>query len=757
MGAEILIKKILVVGLLVMMFSGVSSAATYVYIDSLSSTTCAQNTWHTQSGTIFEPSTSGNTLYAYLDQQINDVGCGKCYGTPQGCIKIYYSPILYYEYARCIFYGNVEQVDTPEIVTDYAYLHVATGTHSMPYNVDAIFIFSNEAQYIISGNIDCCDSVDLKIYDGSTYKEIEENMTGDSYSFDVLDNTSYQLIFQPSGDIYSFTVNESNINYDYDACIHTIYNFKESCGNLIPDSEGFYIEKIGTSVIAANNFYEASGILDIMGSSADNIYVHSDTFIGGVGWHLDPIVNDTTYNLTNTCIGWGLKVIVQNESDGSLINDAMVRVNQSCYCTSDYSTRQKMSTNGMCTFSDMSLQDAGLYVMKTGYKIINEDSTGYDVFLSGRSNFSSKTWIVKLALSTSNNTSAWYETGHKVDIHFRDINGNRTSQILDTDSDIYLYYENNNSENEAMTLKFQSSSTHTYFIDENSWSIPHDSIGHKTIPNAQFTPYTYAYRAVIYNSSIYGWNMTIPLTVRNATKEDNQHYGNLSTNLWFMYASDGKIDSREDMRIISHAQSNNTTLMNIDLEVYKNGSLLCYKNLTASDYAGASYPYYYSYEPSYSYVAGANYTIKMFGFDRTLLQVRYVDCITDSVTRKNKLTIVVKDNYGHNLNNAFVYLEGYGSLSTGINSYYNSYEGLSNKYYRYKATKTNYDGSGWADVTISDSDKIVTYVLTATGDMNVTSMEPVKMDDNEMKNLYYCLMMFLLIFILFGGLMYLAK
>ena len=632
----------------------------------------------------------------------------------------------------------------------------AGGSYSDPTEMLMYFMPSNIYPNTISGITDCLTYTYLQAKDSTGIYTTIMIDTDVSYSFDIINGTDYRLLFSDSS-TYFFTCNGTDITYDRDACSHTQYRFEESCGNLIPDSEGVYTENYGVGGDAIEDFYAPDGILDISNTSADFIIAYTRTFIGCTGWIIDPIVSGTQYTLTNPNIAWGLKVIVQNGSDGSLIDGALVRVNQSCYCTSDYSTRQKMSTNGMCTFTDMSLQDASLSVRKSGYKSINENNTGYNVFLSGRSNFSSKTWIVKLALSTSNNTSTWYETGYKVDIHFRDVNGNRTSQILDTDSEVYLYYENNNSENEAMTLKFQSSSTHTYFIDVDSWSIPHDSIGYETILNTDFTPYTYAYRAVIYNSSIYGWNMTIPLTVRNATKEDNQHYGNLSTNLWFMYASDGKIDSREDMRIISHAQSNNITLMNIDLEVYKNGSLLCYKNLTASDYAGASYPYYYSYEPSYSYVAGANYTIKMYGFDRTLLHVRYVDCITDSVTRKNKLTIIVKDNYGHNLNNAFVYLEGYGALSTGVNSYYNSYEGLLNKYYRYKATKAGYEGCGWNDVTISDSDETVTYILTITSDTNATSMEPVKMDDDEMKNLYYCLMMFLLIFILFGGLMHLAK
>jgi hypothetical protein len=504
---------------------------------------------------------------------------------------------------------------------------------------------------------------------------------------------------------------------------------------------------------AANNFYAPSGILTISQSPADNIYVSANPFSGQIGWFLDPIVNDTTYTLTNPIISWSLKVIVQNESTGALINDAMVRVNQSCYCTDGYSVRQKLTTNGHADFTDMSLQDAGLFVMKSGYKILDEDSTGYSVFLSGRSNFSSKTWVVKLAPTWSENESTFYESNNTVNIFFKNEDGNRTSKILDTDSEVYLYYENNNTDKEDMTLRFESSSTHSYFMPELQWNIPYGEIGHKTIPQSNFTPWDYSYRAMIYNSSIYGWNMTIPLTVRNATKEENQHYKNLSTCLWFMYADTGKIDYRNDMDIGVHACSNNSTLMYVDIELYKDNVLLCYKNMTANNFINADFPYYYIWSPTYSYESGSNYSVRMYGFDRTLLETDYVDCYTDNITRKNKLTIIVKNQYGTNLDNAFVYLEDYGSIPTGIN-YYASFEGLDNGYYRFKATKPGYLGAGWNDITMSDSDEIVTYILTSTDSEEGSATQPQKMDANELQNIYLIIMAFLLIFIIIGGLKY---
>jgi hypothetical protein len=391
--------------------------------------------------------------------------------------------------------------------------------------------------------------------------------------------------------------------------------------------------------------------------------------------------------------------------------------------------------------------------MKTGYKPINENSTGYSTFLSAKANFSSKTWICKLAPSWSNNSSSFYEVNNTVNIHFVDESGNRTSKIKDTDSEVYLYYENNNTEGEAMTMRFESSSTHTYFMPELQWTIAHDDIGYKTIANSYFTPWDYSYRAVIYNSSIYGWNITIPLTVRNATKEEEAHYENLSTSIFFMYARDGKIDHREPMKIGIHACSNNLTLMTTDIELWKDGVYLCHKNLTATDYIVSDFPYYYIWSPIYDYVSGSNYSVRMYGFDRTFLEADYVECVTDSITRKNKLTIGVKDRSGANLNNCYIYLENWGSLSTG-STYYNAYEGIDNGDYRYKASKSGYTSSGWIDVNVSNEDKAVWYTLTD----NTASEAPVttKMTNNDIKEFFFPIMFLLFISILLGGLKYVS-
>ena len=759
-----MIKNILIVCLLIISFVGNATAFTDIYsMDSSCSICGIQPKANCPDHSLYSANYGGSVNYT-IYRKSTIPACWLCDGVSSTSIQhiVYSDPDGYIHRVYCgktteykidinisgtVSGGNIRcWINQP--------VQSASDNRCQKFTDSVSMVISNEPVYTVSGHAECINNVSLYIYNTSSSSYVYLAIDSDEYySMVIFNNTKYKIIFSDEHE-YEFTVNNSNVMYDYDGCSHTQYRFEESCGNLIPDSEGLYIENYGLFGDAIKDFFAPNGILDIANTSADFMYVYTDTFIGKTGWIIDPVEDGYTYTLENPNIAWGLKVIVINESDGELIDGAMVKVDQDCYCTSGYSTRQKMTVNGMVEYGDMSLQDASLFVMATGYKILDENTTGYSAFLSGRTNFSSKTWIVKMAPTWSNNTSTFYEPQYKVDIHFKNEDGNRTSQILDTDTEVYLYYENNNSEEEAMTLKFQSSSTHSHFIDEDSWTIAHDTIGHKTISNADFTPWTYAYRAIIYNSSVYGWNITIPLTVRNETKEETIHYENLTTNLWFTDEKDGKIDYREDMQIVSHARSNNTTLMTIDLEVWKDGALLCYTNLTETDYENADFPYYYVYEPVYDYVAGSNYTTKMYGFDRTLLEVRYLEVINDTVTRKNKLTIGVKDRFGANLDNCYIYLEGWGSLPTGT-TYYNAYEGISNGDYRYKATKSGYTDSGWSDVTLTDGDQIVWYTLSQ--DVGNVSVSAQKFTDEDIKGFFFPLMYFLLICIIFGGLKYVTQ
>jgi hypothetical protein len=327
-----------------------------------------------------------------------------------------------------------------------------------------------------------------------------------------------------------------------------------------------------------------------------------------------------------------------------------------------------------------------------------------------------------------------------------------------------LWFVNKNSNESSMTLEFQDSYTGNYFLEQLNcytgnyfleqlnWTIAYKKFGFKRIYNINFIPYYYYYRGKIYNDSLLQWDRIRYLEVRNETKEEEEHYKNLSACLWFRYATvDHKMDYRNDIEIVCNAASNNTTLLDLDIELYNGSVLVDYINLTWADFSGASIKWFYIWEPDYDYASGYNYTTKMIGYNGYVLETDHVDCFTDD--RKNKLTINVKNQYGTDLDNCFVFLEGWGSLSTGSLNY-NSYEGLNNGYYRFKATKPGYLGTGWDDITLSDSDEIVTYILTSTDSEEGRATQPQKMDANELQNIYLIIMAFLLIFIIIGGLKY---
>jgi hypothetical protein len=377
------IKTIFISILLLVVFLSIGNAATDIQTAEVHVTSGSGNGWWTDTANMpNDQNIVGNytyyTSYAYsrtnayygtcagLKACINPTSChcdGNNVCTPTWCYSTCYFntrpsagfPAVVSSYGSGESTGSLNANYYACIIVSIQGVSSGAGSYG---HIKGYVIYTDGHIYNISGTTGCLSNVSLYYDNVSTWDYMSTDyLADDFYSFTVTPNQEFKLIFD-DGHFYEFNVTDDNIVYDYNGCITTKYNFTESCGNLIPDSEGFYIEKIGSTVHAANNFYVPSGILSISQSPADNIYVSANPFSGQIGWFLDPITNDTTYTLTNPIISWSLRVIVQNESTGALIDDARVRVNQSCYCTDGYSVRQKLTTNGHADFTDMSLQDA---------------------------------------------------------------------------------------------------------------------------------------------------------------------------------------------------------------------------------------------------------------------------------------------------------------------------------------------------------------------------------------------------------------
>jgi hypothetical protein len=603
----------------------------------------------------------------------------------------------------------------------------------------------------ISGDTCGVDTVALygKVSDTETYIILDNiNIIDDHYQFMLGNNTDYKLIFS-DGHEYEFSYIDTAITYDYSICNYITLNFKDNCGNLLPETWGrWYTPNESFS----NLFHTSSGSYDILYDNPDYLELQVFSAIGKL-WYNIANPQETSYTILNDKIAWHNNIYINDGNTSAKIEDALVTFSQDCIIDSSiYPVRQKYSNaDGYACFGQCELDMAYITVTATGYKPLSDSISPIhlDAFNLGQT-----TIATLYPVDDPTNESTLTESGTIATtyIYFQDNSSHHTNSILDTDEYVDLYYYNNNSESAAMTLKFRKYNIYTGFIDLLSWNIPHDTSGYKRIYNANFSDHTYSYRGYLYNVEIDGWNRIKHLSVRNETKEEIDHYQNLSTNLWFVNKNqEGSIDFREDLSIVAYANSDNSSLLEISLELYNNSVYVDHINLTWADFVSADTKWFYEWEPDHAYVDEHNYTVRMHGYDYYLLKT---DFINASDYRKNKLTIIVKDRAGNNLNNAYIFLEGYGSLSTGI-SYYNSYEGLDNGDYRYKASKSGYTGAGWDNVNLTEGDEIVAYILTS--DTGNTTYIPIKTSDADIQSFFFPMMFILFIFILMGAFRYVCS
>ena len=612
-----------------------------------------------------------------------------------------------------------------------------------------LFVTEDQNIYNVSGNTSCLDWIKLYQNDNLiAFKEL--NSTNFNYTFLLLNGT-YKLNFSDEHE-YEFTIDGSNITYDYDACSYITLNFKDNCNNLIRKTAGTYYNSGDPFAL---NFYAPNGTYDILFKDQEYLELWVDSAAGTLYYNISsPKKNSViTYTILNPIISWNNNIYVIDGNTSLPIKNALVMFSQDCIIVPTlYPSRNKFTnTSGLVIFRQCELDSFSLGISATDYKSFSDNnisSNNLSAFLL------EQTVVVKLYLSTDENESEYDYTDYGTWINFKDVNGNYTTSILDTDNYVDLYYYNNNTEDVAMALKFQKYSISTGFTTLLSWDIPKETNGYKRILKSNYTDTLSSYKGYLYNYSIEGWDRIKYLAVRNETSEIDLDYQNLTSYTWFVNKNiEGSIDYHEDINIIAYANTSYVGLFNISLELYDNSSFVTHTNLTWADFTTADLKYFYEWKPTHSYANGHNYTVRMHGYDHYLLDLDYINA-TDY--RKNKLTILVKNQYGTDLINCFIYLEDYGSLSTHTNNY-NSYENLDNGYYRYKATKPDYVGTGWSDITLSDSDEIVTYVLTWSGSEEGSAMQQQKISDSDLSNIYLILMAIILIFIILGGFIYATK
>ena len=523
-------------------------------------------------------------------------------------------------------------------------------------------------------------------------------------------------------------------------------DFIDSCYNLLPLAAGSYYK---SGDFMSLFFYAETGSLPLTLNEGQSLELWVDSDIGTLYYMIDNPTDSMLCYIMNPTISFTNDIILKDGITGDYIPNALVSISQDCYI-GNYPTRNKYTdSNGKASFTGCELDSFALNITKSGWQTFSGT-----IQPSALHSFNTRQIVTVTTYPTDEpeEEPEGNVTDYITQIKFKNVDGNYATSILDTDDYVDLYYTNNNTEGTLMLLRLEKAySGSSNYFSLMSWGIPCGESGYKRILKSNYTDYTASYRARLYASLIEGWDKIEYLDVTNSTIEEESGYENLSTILWFYNKNtEGSIDYREDIKIIAYANTTYAYLFETSLELYKGGIYIDHINLTWADYIGADTKYYYEWYPDFSYENNEDYTVRMFGYDYYLLDIDHINAVD---YRKNKLTIIVKDELGNNLNNAYIYLEGYGSLSTG-STYYNTYENLDNGEYRYKATKSGYTDSGWDYVTLSDGDKTVTYTLNQGADETANNI-PLKTSDDDLKSLYFPLMFIMFIFMLLGAFNYL--
>ena len=630
----------------------------------------------------------------------------------------------------------------------HLYLHIMT-VSTTPLNT-----------YTISGSTTCIDNVTIYIKNNAGEYIIDgTNNSGTSYSFDILQNSEYKLVFS-NGYEYKFTCT-GNIVYDYDGCGHTTITINDECANLL-HNQFTWIDDAGNIV------YEGRDNPIIIPSSKvnkdDKLVVMWTTWLGALQKTCYAQF-DHPINLYDPFIYWDMEVYVY-DNESNPISGANVDFNQDCVING-YPTRNKFTGNdGMASFTQCENKGANLIVSKDGYKTLSTSISGgwYDVYtptyqvsvtLQSSDSDNSSTWdLINNSINDTNATEIPDDipdvngTPNDINIYFRNMDGDYTTQINDTDNYTRCYYSVNTPDDVDMTLVFQKSFTGYYFydIDTYSHSIDNNSYGYFEIPNSYFNNSDYSYRAYIYD---YAYPFDDRYAYLNVVNQTEPYYDNLTGYCMFMHTNkNGSIDYREDIVCYAYVESDNNSLETVSMELYDNSTLIEYKNLTYSDFLDDNI---YGWYLGYNYTLNHNYSLILRGYDGSIL-----DC--DNVIAKNiagnKLTIKVTDSFNHPLSNVYIFCEHYGSINTGWLSY-GTFEGLPNGETRYKASKSGYRSGLWSTVNLTSENEIVNYQLIQ--EKQEGSVSNVRLSDDDAKNLYYPLMYFLLTLILLGALINVIK
>lgn len=525
---------------------------------------------------------------------------------------------------------------------------------------------------------------------------------------------------------------------------NTTFSLSDDCGNPLQNA---------TTTIFTNNVEQIYQGTDnpITINEAGN-YDRYDKFSVIIDTH-DMAVEKTvyaddefnTFNLYHNNVDWDLQTIVYDNDTKDELEGVKVSINQDCRING-YPTYTYGLTNayGFVSSAQLSNQNFTVECEKSGYKDYSS------LFVS---NFDAQvsTYLVEIYLD---DTSSEYDGNQTIPeapcSTAWSNNSNVVIHEINSSEDARLHYMAGDCTT-LLYLERWSDAADMWLMVGSSITLDPFETGYIQYTTANWTEgETTLYRGRLWALHCY-CDDTSTLKVWDTSDNNQITFKNLTANVQFKNKLSGhQVDPEKAIIIYAYAASNNTSLCNIDLELYNESTKVENISLTFFDWYISSTFTTYKWYPTYEYADGYNYTVKMIGFNDALLDIDNVFANTSSGSQfdpKNTLTVTVKDHHGNPLTYSTVFIEGWGSQASG-NSDTVTIVGLSDGDVQYKTTKSGYIASIWQTITFSGADESVECILVKD---SLTIGKGLKMTDSKIKSFLIPGLYLLLILILVGG------
>jgi len=625
----------------------------------------------------------------------------------------------------------------------------------------------------IYGDVCGVHNCSLYMYFSDGYHEINSTTLislGDTYNFEILNQSNYKLVFDNVYE-FEFVCNGSDIEYNYDLCDYQILYYVDDCANLLKNPHIYIIKNDDWDNYLVSNGTSNTDVF-LIGTDVElndklDIYIDTDqgtqhrTIYAEIG-------EDTLYHSFKS---WNLGVTVYDINTSEYVSGAKVSVKQDCRINGyPCNTYGLTNSYGFVKTFDLSNQNYQVKVEKEGY-----NTFGWQTIYT---NFDAQhtEYVLRVNLQDSTKGDGNGTVGDPDDPNDGDGTGGDSDDelpqtpcsIMWTDDNNKSISEINDSQDARLHYIAGNCSNLLYFeyydTDTGMW----EKIGDSTLLTAkefgfkQYTPVnwtkdeTTVYRGRLWAYSC-GCDAVDQIKVWNISDENITIFDNLTANVFFRHKIGGQyINPNAPISIISYATSNNVSLMNIELKLFNESTEVDNVNYDVFTWWDGDSFNPAVWEPNYEYVAGFNYTVRMYGLNNALLDVDtvYANATGDNpFNTGNTLCIEVFDQNNMPLADSYVYIEGWDTKPTE-NDNNVCFSGLPDNTYHYRATKPAYQDRGFFTVDLT-SDDTVSYILDKISDVH--SVSDARLTNLQIKRLYLPLMYLLLIMILFGGLKYVSK